>query len=132
MCKREWTLTRHNCELSRTHQYTCQQEVKKIHMHLLFTFTQIRGGIQKLVDKLNNFFMHYHIFTKTSNLKHSYLEQLQVIDQIDSDVHTKVTVTIATCIYGKCGISSFQTMISVFILIRFMNFFQIPWEMFNN
>ena len=92
----------------------------------------IRGGIQKLVDKLNHFFMHYRIFTKTLHLKHSQLEHLQVKDQKDSDVHAKVKVTIATCIYRKCRTSSFQTMISVFILIRFMNFLQSPLEMFNN
>ena len=34
----------------------------------------IRGGIQKFVDKLNIFFMHYRIFSKASHLKQSYLE----------------------------------------------------------
>ena len=90
----------------------------------------VRGGIQKFVDKLNIFFMHYRIVTKTSHLKHSYLEHLQVINQIDSDVHNIVTVTIATSIHGKCRTSNFQTLILVFILIRFMNFLQITPEMF--
>ena len=31
----------------------------------------IRGGIQKSMDKLNIFFMHYRILTKTSHFKHS-------------------------------------------------------------
>ena len=40
--KRGWIHTRHNCKSSHTHQYTRRQEVtKKIHMRLLFAFTQI-------------------------------------------------------------------------------------------
>ena len=75
----------------------------------------VRKGIQKFVDKLNIFFMYYCSFMKTSLLQYPYFEHLQVINQIDWDVHTKVTVTIATCIYGKCCYTNFHTMILVFI-----------------
>ena len=50
--------------------------------------------------------------------------------QIDSDDNAKITVTIATCIYGKCRTANFQTMILFFILIRFMNFLQFRGKCF--
>ena len=80
-----------------------------------------RGPIQKFVEKLSIFFMHYRIVTKTSHTSNksnrfgcSYKSYSH-----NSNEHTREVPHI-----------KFQTLILVFILIRFMNFLQITPEMF--
>ena len=90
-------------------------------------------GIQKFVDKLNIYFKHNGIFTKTSHIKHSLVEHLHVINQINSGVHTKVTVTITTCI---CGSTHMYSCINVYFLnevcIKWYSSFMIQVSPSNN
>ena len=59
-CKRvinEWTHTRHNCELSRTHQYTRRQEVNKKKNHI-YSSNIVNGLLRSIVACVSSLLLH--------------------------------------------------------------------------